>query len=350
MDKKDFLKKYWFLCVVALGLIVFFVFYSIQAIKDRPVYVNAKSEDGKSVVYTLNGENYYADDLYEDLKDDINRAAYFKWSMEVIDKAVKTDDELNQYASNYASYLSANNEEKTIDNYLKQYGYENGVDDLYLYSLHMVKADQIYFEFYKNNYDKYVPNVIRDLQPKKVSHILIKLENVEETTDESGNTIHVAKPTDEEKAKLEEVIKALETDKFEDVAKKYSDDGTSEKGGLLGIYDSQTAPNTFVKEFADAVVTQEYGSVSIEPIVSEFGYHFVKIDEPTKDELVEDDAFMSEVSTYYSYAGVLAVKQKSDELGFVIVDENLKKTLDEYCKAADSELNYYSNLESEVYE
>ena len=52
MEFKDILKKYWFLLLVAIGLLVYVVVYCVQAYSNRTVYVNAKQEDGKSIVYT----------------------------------------------------------------------------------------------------------------------------------------------------------------------------------------------------------------------------------------------------------------------------------------------------------
>ena len=68
MNFKEILKKYWFICLVALGLLVFFVAYAVQSYQNRPVYVEAKNDaEGRSIVYTLNGEDLLADDLYDRL-------------------------------------------------------------------------------------------------------------------------------------------------------------------------------------------------------------------------------------------------------------------------------------------
>ena len=48
MEFKDILKKYWFLLLVAIGLLVYVVVYCVQAYSNRTVYVDAKQEDGKS--------------------------------------------------------------------------------------------------------------------------------------------------------------------------------------------------------------------------------------------------------------------------------------------------------------
>lgn len=340
MDFKEILKKYWFVGIVAIGLLVYVAVYCVQAYQNRTIYVSAKESDGKSVVYTLNNEDYLADDLYSDLYDSIGTsAAYYKWNQAVIDAAYETDDEITTSANSYYSYISAYNESSTIDSALKQSGYENGADDLLEYCIDLVKSNKLYSEFYTKNFDTYVPTVKESTTPKKVYHILVKVATVNEETDDDGNTTKVAEPTEEEQAKLDEVLAALaEGKEFSEVAKEYSEDTSAEDGGYLGIYTSDAVSSTFVSEFADAVNNLSYGETS-DTVTSEYGYHIIYVEEPTDEELKESSSFMSSISSYYTYANVLAVKEKSDELGFEIVNEDLKNTIDEYVANAANELS-----------
>lgn len=341
MNTKDLLKKYWFIGLVAIGLIVYFVVYAVQSYQNKPVYVDAKNDaDGNSIVYTIEDKNLLADEFYETLYNDLGAyTAYSKWSRAVIDKAVKTTEEINNYASNYANYIAAYNDQDTIDSSLKQYGYSGGYDDLLQYCVDMVKADYLYRDYYVANFDTYARNVIEDYSPKKVYHILIKVENVEDTTDENDNSVKVANMTAEEQAKLDAVVEALKTQSYETVCATYSDeDSTKDNGGYLGIYDDQTVANQMVKEFSDAVIALQYGEVS-EPVLSEYGYHIIKVVKPTDDELKEDKNFMSEISSYYTYSNIVALKEKADELGFEIKDEKLANLIDEYVEGAASEIN-----------
>lgn len=339
MDFKDILKKYWFIGIVAIGLIAYVVVYCVQAYQNRTIYVSAKNSDGKSVVYTLNNEDYYADDLYSDLYDSLGESAsYYKWNQAVIRQAYETDDDVTSAANNYYSYISYYNDSSTIDSALKQSGYPNGSDDLLEYCIDMVKASKLYTEFYTANYDTYVPSIKETYTPKKIYHILVKVATVDEETDDDGNTYKVAVPTDEEKALLDNVLAALEEGQdFKEVAKEYSEDSTAEDGGYLGIYTTTQVTSNFVSEFAEACNNLEYGETS-NTITSEYGYHIIYVEDPTDDELKADESFMSSISGYYSYSNVLAVKQKADELGFEIVDENLKSVIDEYVENAASEL------------
>ena len=62
MDKKELLKKYWFIGVIAIALLVFVGIYAADAYKNREIVVNNKQTDGKYVAYTLDGEPVFADD------------------------------------------------------------------------------------------------------------------------------------------------------------------------------------------------------------------------------------------------------------------------------------------------
>lgn len=341
MDIKEMIKKFWFIGLIAIALLVFIVIYAVQAYQNRPIYVDTKTDnDGNYIVYSIEGENLLANDLYDNLYEDLGAStAYTKWSRQVISKAIKTTEQLNTYASNYANYIAAYNDQATIDSALKQYGYANGFDDLLEYCLDMVKADELYKDFYSRNFDTYVKPLIDETHPKRVYHILVKVENVEEVTDEDGNTSLVANMSEEEQTKLNSILEALEKgEAYADVCAKYSDeDSTKDKGGYLGIYDDTSIAQQMVKEFSDAVIALDYDTVS-EPVLSEFGYHIIKVEMPTDDELKADNAFMSEVSNHYTYSNIIALKEKADELGFEIKDEKLNDLINQYIEQAASEI------------
>lgn len=63
-------------------------------------------------------------------------------------------------------------------------------------------------------------------------------------------------------------------DSFADLAKQFSQDpGSAEQGGDLGL----VSPGDMVEAFDDALFSMEAGTIS-EPVKSEFGYHFIKLD------------------------------------------------------------------------
>lgn len=340
MEFKDILKKYWFLLLVTIALLAYVVVYCVQAYSNRTIYVNAKSEDGKSIVYTLNGENYYADDLYDDLYSSLGQStAMIKWSKSVIAASVEETDTITTMANNYYSYIVANNEKSSIDTSLKNSGYANGYDDLQEYCLDVVKSTTFYSDFFRNHYETYVPKVVESLKPRKVYHILVKVSNIGEATADDGTTVRSATMSDEEQEKYNAVCDAIANgEDFKEIAKQYSEDSSASDGGYLGIYDTSSSSSTFVTEFANALNDAETGTIT-DPVLSEYGYHWIYTEEPTEDELKADDQFMSEIINQYNYASVTAVKEKSDELGYEIVNEDLKNLIDQYLQNAQDELN-----------
>lgn len=92
---------------------------------------------------------------------------------------------------------------------------------------------------------------------------------------------HILMKTREE---AEGVIKDLAkgTD-FADLAKKSSDGPSAGMGGDLGWF----KPGTMVKPFAEAVAKMEPGTVSKEPVQTEFGWHVIKLEERREAKLPE---------------------------------------------------------------
>ena len=334
MDTKDIIKKYWFVALVGILLVVFIVFYCVDLNSKKEVKVDTLTKDGQSVIYSIDDDTYYfADDLYEDLALDLKANAELNsFILNVCREGIETTKTMSDYAASYAQYILQSNDKATIDSQLRQYGYE-GSDDLNTYCIDMLKQQEVIKEYLYNNYETVVEPKLAELNPRKISHILIKVADVEEVTNEDGTVTHVAHPTDEEQAKLDEVQKALETKSFEDVAQEYSEDGSATIGGLLGIVDVKTKSN-YVAEFADAAMALNYNEVS-DVITTTYGYHIIKCDEPTKDELCSDSGFQSSLSSNNVF--FKAIYSKANELNFVINDESLNELIQSYINESEAE-------------
>jgi peptidyl-prolyl cis-trans isomerase C len=119
-------------------------------------------------------------------------------------------------------------------------------------------------KYYDENLDKY-----KQKEQIKASHILFKVEKT--TTDK------------DKKAKLAEAKKVLADVKkaganFEEVAKKYSDGPTKERGGDLGTF----SRGRMVKPFEDAAFAAKPGEI-VGPVETQFGYHIIKVYEKTPE-------------------------------------------------------------------
>ena len=63
--------------------------------------------------------------------------------------------------------------------------------------------------------------------------------------------------------------------KFEELAKKSKDTGSAQSRGDL----DWNTPQTFVKEFSDAMVKLEKGKFTETPVKTQFGYHVIRLDD-----------------------------------------------------------------------
>ncbi len=77
---------------------------------------------------------------------------------------------------------------------------------------------------------------------------------------------------DEAKQVIEQLRKGA---KFDELAKKSKDTGSAQSGGDL----DWNTPQTFVKEFSDAMVKLEKGKFTEAPIKTQFGYHVIRLDD-----------------------------------------------------------------------
>lgn len=94
--------------------------------------------------------------------------------------------------------------------------------------------------------------------------------------------------TEEEAEKrVQEVLSKLAAgEKWEELAKEYSDDQSNkDKGGDLGFF----GKGMMVKEFEDAVFAMKPGEVSSEPVKTAFGYHIIRLVEVKDDPVTAED-------------------------------------------------------------
>jgi peptidyl-prolyl cis-trans isomerase D len=147
--------------------------------------------------------------------------------------------------------------------------------------------------YYDHNRDQY-----RTPEQVKVSHILIKtpLPGPDGKVDEKGVT--------EAQHRAEDLLKQLKGGaKFEDLAKKYSEDpGSAKQGGSLGfIGRGRTVP-----EFEKAAFSLPKGQVS-DLVKSSYGFHIIRVDD-------KQEAHMKTLDEVKGDIEPLLKQQKAQEL------------------------------------
>lgn len=101
---------------------------------------------------------------------------------------------------------------------------------------------------------------------------------------------HILVKTEAEAKKL--IVDLGKKAKFEDLAKKFSQDpGSAKNGGALDWSDR----GAFVKEFSDALAALKKGETTKTPVKTQFGYHVIRLDDTRQPQLPPLDAVRGEI-------------------------------------------------------
>lgn len=289
-------------------------------------------KNGEEVFVQIDGKNISANDMYNEL-----RTLYGKDVMiELIDKVLlekkyKDDEELTDYV------------DSQIDMFIQQYGEEGFVQALAQANMtendlrdqialdqrrNLAVEDYVAAQITDDEINEYYENDVRgDI---KASHILIKPDTSDSATEEEQKT---AKEAALKEAKS--IIEKLNNgEKFEDLAKEYSDDGSAENGGDLGYFPK----GQMVDAFENAVVALEVGKYSTKPVESEYGYHIIlKTDQKDKPKLKEIkdtiiDSLVTEKLNSDTTLRYKALYEVRKEAGLEIHDDDIKGKYEDYMK------------------
>ncbi|KYC81417.1 peptidylprolyl isomerase [Bacillus licheniformis] len=220
---------------------------AIAAITATSVLALSACSGGDSeVVAETKAGNITKEDLYQTLKDNAGADALNMLVQQKVldDKYDVSDNEIDKKLNEY---------KKSMGDQLNQLIDQKGED--------FVK-EQIKYELL--------------MQKAAKDNIKVTDDDVKEYYDGLKGKIHLSHILVKEKKTAEEVEKKLKKgEKFEDLAKEYSTDGTAEKGGDLGWVGKD---DNMDKDFVKAAFALKTGEIS-GPVKSQFGYHIIKKDE-----------------------------------------------------------------------
>ncbi len=268
----EIIKKNWFVGLVGLFLFAGVIYFATDAIKTDVKAL--KTEDGKDVVFSYADQNYTADDMYDEVYQTLDigviipvlELEVYRDAMEVTD-AIKSDVDLN--SQNIVTSLKNEYGEQwefALDRLLVQSGYvtKSGTAGLKDYLTIMEVRNFIEKEYVKNNPNSYKA-YMEENKPRLISHILVKMVDKDN-------------PTAAENEKLEKVKEALAKPGavFATVAAEFSDDGSAENGGSLGLNNVESVKK-FVPEFQEQVYTVDAGETT-EWFKTDYGYHIIRVD------------------------------------------------------------------------
>lgn len=159
-----------------------------------------------------------------------------------------------------------------MDEYIKELsnkeGFNNALDK------YSITTDD-FLDYLKNSviYQKVYDEITKDITVTDDDAKKYYNENPFEYTEEENtmNLSHILVSTENEAKLVLDRLKGGE--KFEDVAKAVSLDGTAKDGGLLG--DITYVDSGLIQEFTDAAIKLKEGEVS-EPVKTTYGWHIIK--------------------------------------------------------------------------
>lgn len=274
--------------LICVGMVV--VGFGIGFITKQPRVV-PKLESGKEVLVKVDGKDFTAEDLYEELKKQGGSTVMLNLVDEYIaNTEIKDTKEALDYAESYVANLKAQYEmyNYNFEEALASAGYDTEKD-----LINAVAKDHLLTlvaeKYIKNNEisdneikDYYNSNIYGSMH---VRYILIKPEHTDDMTAEQINEAE-----ENAKKEAEEVIKKLDKGKkFEDLAKEHSDDASTASQG--GLFDGFTKDEV-VEEFWNASMNLKDGEYTTSPVKSSYGYfviYRIKQDEKPKLEDVKDE-------------------------------------------------------------
>lgn len=136
------------------------------------------------------------------------------------------------------------------------------------------------------------------------------------------NEIHARHILVKTKEEAEAIIKKLDAgEKFEDLAKASSTDGSAAQGGDLGYFSS----GQMVPEFEKAAMALDVGAYTKEPVQTQFGFHVVKVEDKRTKQPPEFNKVKDQVKNVLLQEDYVAtVKAIRDELKVEYVDPEVK--------------------------
>ncbi len=290
------LKKQWFVVLIACLLLSTVAYFGYEQNKGK---LPGKTAGGKDVVYEINGTSITADALYDQVYKTTGIASiYAEFERSVVQQAFSADKDtlsaiklkaeelttstIAQYKQYYAETYEAE-----IGKALKANGY-TGFKDLSYYFTNALKVENMVKAYLNTNMDTYFTAFKTAVLPRIVNYVVIAMDDPN-------------KPTEEETKRLTAAQAAWATGtlKFEDFAKKYSEDSTASTGGYLGYFDINSSTEnggSYDKVFSDATLALVDGKVS-GWIKSSFGWHLITVKSDITSLKVED-AFYNALANY----------------------------------------------------
>ena len=205
---------------------------------------------------------------------------------------------------------------------LAQYAVKEGIADTeeYKHRLALYQAKALR--------DAYFFQKIRPMVTEEEMKAVYDEESAKLQQTERVRARHILVGTEQEAKDI--LVRLGKGEKFEEVAKQFSLDGSKDYGGDLGYF---TAPE-MVQEFSTATFALKVGETS-KPVKTDFGWHIIRLDDRKQGAAQPFDQVKSAIRNVLLRKKVTETMQKIRGASQVeIVNEDLKKYAEEAAKAA----------------
>lgn len=232
-----------------------------------------KLENGEEVVASLNGKDFTANELYNELKKQggasvlVNMIDTFITNQEVTDSK-EADEYAESLIKQYKLSYEQNNMDFEAALISNGYASEDEFKEVIAtdYKMSQIAKKYIKEDVTENDLKEYYDNHISD--ELSVKHILIAPEVSSDATDEEKTTAENA-ALDKAKNLIEQLNNGAD---FETLAKENSDDdATKDNGGVI----NNVVKEGYVTEFWNAAYALENEKYTTEPVKTQYGYHII---------------------------------------------------------------------------
>lgn len=232
-----------------------------------------KLENGEEVVASLNGKDFTANELYNELKKQggasvlVNMIDTFITNQEVTDSK-DADEYAESLIKQYKLSYEQNNMDFEAALISNGYASEDEFKEVIAtdYKMSQIAKKYIKEDVTENDLKEYYDNHISD--ELSVKHILIAPEVSSDATDEEKTAAENA-ALDKAKNLIEQLNNGAD---FETLAKENSDDdATKDNGGVI----NNVVKEGYVTEFWNAAYALENEKYTTEPVKTQYGYHII---------------------------------------------------------------------------
>ena len=283
-----------------------------------------ENDKGQSIIFSINGSDYTADDLLKDLQDsstaktklygEVSRQVFTKYAEDNLGESklesIREDAESDVEDFKDDCQTNAKEEGTDYDTYLENALAQKGVETLEelkaLYYYQGLKSEILDdFVEEENNYNYFLDKYLSAYTPFQVKHVLVAA-NTADTKFKDGTMT-----ADNARKLLSVLDRFVAGETFDKVAELTDDTSSKDNGGIMPFNEAQN----YVSEFRFATYAQEifgkYTSLDDRYDVAA-KLHVINDDEESSDYVSKEE--FEESSLYSVYADGIASVQLSDIL------------------------------------